>query len=80
MGQESDRATAVRPEEEPSLVVVVGMEIIPENRWSLEYGGEFLDGGEGNSLGDHLRAWRGGKRGGERNREKKWGKIRNGDM
>ena len=47
----------VRPEEETSLVVVVGMEIVPEDGRSEEYRGQLLDGGEGDRLGDDLWTW-----------------------
>ena len=43
VGSEGHRATAVRPQEQSSLVVVVGMEIVPEYRRSPEDAAQLLN-------------------------------------
>ena len=49
---ERERAAAVGTQEQTTLVIVVGMEIVPEDWRSTEYRGQLFDGGE------HYRLWR----------------------
>ena len=54
--EEGDGASHVGPQEEPPLVVVVGVEVVPDDGRALEDPGEVVDGGDGDLLGDHFRA------------------------
>ena len=51
---ERERAAAVGTQEQTTLVIVVGMEIVPEDWRSTEYRGHIFDGGERYRLGDDL--------------------------
>ena len=51
---ERERAAAVGTQEQTTLVIVVGMEIVPEDWRSTEYRGQLFDGRECYRLGDDL--------------------------
>ena len=51
---ERERAATVGTQEQTTLVIVIGMEIFPEDWRSTEYRGQLFDGGERYRLGDDL--------------------------
>ena len=51
---ERERAATVGTQEETTLVIVVGMEIVPEDWRLTEYSGQLFNGGECYRLGDDL--------------------------
>ena len=55
--EQGDGASHIGPQEEPPLVVVVGVEVVPDDGGSLEHLREVVNGGDGDLLGDHFRAW-----------------------
>ena len=55
--EEGDGASHVGPQEEPPLVIIVGVEVVPDDGGSLEDLGEVVDGRDGDVLGDHFWAW-----------------------
>ena len=51
---ERERAATVGTQQQTTLVIVIGMEIVPEDWRSTEYRGQLFDGGERYRLGDDL--------------------------
>ena len=48
------RPVGIRPEVHPTLVVVIGMLVVPDHRGPLERNGDLFQGGDGDVLGDYL--------------------------